>query len=134
MTETAGVLVDSNVIIDVIRDDPQWAAWSMDAIVAAASPLINPIIFAELCYQQTSAAEVQQLMSVIGLDYAEIPREALFLASQAFRDYRQRGGLKTAPLADFFIGAHAQAAGFALLTRDRTRYETYFPSVTLICP
>jgi predicted nucleic acid-binding protein len=134
MTEATGTLVDSNVIIDVIRDDPQWAAWSMDAIVAADNPLINPMIFAELCYQQTSAAEVEQLMAVIGLGYAEIPREALFLASQAYRSYRQRGGIKTAPLADFFIGAHAQAAGFSLLTRDRSRYESYFPGVKLIGP
>lgn len=134
MTEKNSILVDSNVIIDVIRDDPQWASWSMAAMAAADTMLINPIIFAELCYQQTSAKEVEQLMKVIGLGYAEMPRESLFLASQAFRSCRSRGGTRTAPLSDFFIGAHAQVEGLTLLTWDRTRYETYFPSVALICP
>ncbi len=134
MSEVARVLVDSNVIIDVIQDDPEWAAWSMEALAAVEKPLINPMIFAELCYQRTSAEEVEELMAVIGLGYAEMPREALFLASQAFRKYRQRGGTKTAPLADFFIGAHAEVEGLDLLTRDRARYETYFPAVKLIRP
>jgi len=134
MIEGSRVLVDSNVIIDLIRDDPQWAAWSADAIAASSGAAINPIIFAELCYQKTSAGEVDEVLAVLGLGYAELPREALFLASQAYRGYWQRGGTKTAPLADFFIGSHAEAEGFTLLTRDPTRYQTYFPTVPLICP
>jgi len=134
MIEGSKVLVDSNVIIDLIQDDPQWAAWSADAIAASPDAIINPIIFSELCYQKTSAGEVDEMLAVLGLGYAELPCEALFLASQAYRDYRQRGGAKTAPLADFFIGAHAEAEGFTLLTRDPARYQTYFPTVPLICP
>jgi len=74
------------------------------------------------------------LIEKCGFRYAELPRAALYLAAQAFRIYRQRGGSKTSPLADFFIGAHAQVTGFSILTRDVTRYQTYFPSVPLISP
>ncbi len=74
------------------------------------------------------------MVAKLELHYAELPREALYLAAKAFKTYRQRGGTKTSPLPDFFIGAHAQAAGFTLLTRDAARYQTYFPTVPLICP
>lgn len=128
------VLVDSNVIIDIIRDDPSWAEWSLDALSSQTETRVNPIIFAELCYQQNSDEEVTELLGQIGLDYEELPREALFLASQAFKFYRSQGGRKTAPLPDFFIGAHAVASNIPILTRDVSRYRTYFPDVELICP
>ena len=51
-----------------------------------------------------------------------------------FRQYRQRGGTQTGVLPDFFIGAHAQADGYQLLTRDAGRYKTYVPKIKLICP
>jgi len=128
-------LVDANVLSDVFYQDPEWEAWSKDQMVTLAEELvINPFIYAELCYRATSVAEVEQLIGKCGFRYAELPRAALYLAAQAFRIYRQRGGSKTSPLADFFIGAHAQVTGFSILTRDVTRYQTYFPSVPLISP
>ena len=48
--------------------------------------------------------------------------------------YRRRRGTKTAPLPDFFIGAHAAVEKLALLTRDESRYRRYFPTVPLIAP
>ena len=96
--------------------------------------MVNPIIFAELCCRATSAAEVDQIIRTLGLGYEEPSQEALFLAPKAFVDYRRQGGGKTSPLPNFFICAHAQAAGYSLLTRDKGRYQTYFPTVTLICP
>lgn len=128
-------LVDANVISDVFYQDPEWEAWSKDQMVTLAEELvINPFIYTELCYRATSVAEMEQLIGKCGFRYAELPRAALYLAAQAFRIYRQRGGSKTSPLADFFIGAHAQVTGFSILTRDVTRYQTYFPSVPLISP
>lgn len=134
MTDAAFVLVDSNIIIDIVRDDPVWVDWSVDTLSQFEDARINPIIYAELCYQQTSPEEVDKMLETIELGYSELPREALFLASQAFRKYRDTGGTKTSPLADFFIGAHAAALGIPLITRDPTRYRNYFPMITLITP
>lgn len=85
-------------------------------------------------HQKTSADELDQLLVMLDVEFAELPREALFMASQAFRTYRQRGGSKTSPLPDFFIGAHAATLGIPILTRDVARYQSYFPSVPLISP
>lgn len=134
MTDPTVILVDSNIIIDIVSQDVAWAEWSLDKLSSYASPMINPMIFAELCYQKTSADEVDELLEALGLNYEELPKEALFLASRAYKYYRQQRGRKTSPLPDFFIGAHAQAIGVPLLTRDKARYQTYFPNVELVCP
>ena len=129
------VLVDTNVIADVLYSDPVWSDWATAQLALHASNLfINPLIYAELCYRASSPEEVNHAVETLGLQYAELPLLALFLAAQAYRAYRQRGGLKTAPLSDFFIGAHAEASGLTLLTRDKSRYTTYFPGARLICP
>ena len=96
--------------------------------------IINPIIYAELCSGAATAAVVDAILQTLQVGYQELPREALFLASKAHLAYRRRGGTRTSPLPDFFIGAHAEVAGLTLLTRDKGRYTTYFPRVTLICP
>lgn len=134
MTDTLYELVDSNVIIDIVRRDPVWLEWSIDALTRAVEPRINPIVYAELCYQRTSFEEVDELLQVLEVGYQELPRSALYVASQAYRQYRKLGGTKNSPLPDFFIGAHAASEGVAIITRDVARYQTYFPSVTLICP
>lgn len=129
------VLVDTNFIADVIYKDPVWAPWAADQLNAyAGASLINPIIYSELCYHAIGVGEVDQLVLNFGFQFDELPKEALFLASKADRTYRQRGGTKTAPLPDFFIGAHAQALVIPILTRDAGRYSSYFPGVELICP
>jgi predicted nucleic acid-binding protein len=129
------VLVDTNVICDVLYNDPVWSDWSSAQIANHWGQLcINPIIYAELSYQATSPADVNDTMDRLGLVYADLPMACLFTAGQAYRRYRQRGGVKTAPLPDFLIGAHAQQAGLVLLTRDKARYATYFPGARLICP
>jgi predicted nucleic acid-binding protein len=133
MTEVSA-LVDSNIIIDIIGEDAAWFQWSAKALDACKSACINPIVYAELCYLKRSSSEVEDLIKRLELGYLELPKEALFLAAQAFRIYRQRGGNKSAPLPDFFIGAHAAALGIPIITRDVTRYRTYFPSVPLISP
>lgn len=135
MTDAPFVLVDSNVILDVFEDDPRWAEWSQEQLSHWVGRIaVNPLIFAELCYEAGDLDEVEGVLALFGLAFHELPREALFLASQAFKLYRQRGGKKTAPLADFFIGAHAAALGIPLLTRDLRRYRAYFPEVQLIAP
>jgi predicted nucleic acid-binding protein len=77
---------------------------------------------------------VEQVLAEAEIAMLPIPHRALFRAGKAFRDYRRRGGTRTGVLPDFFIGAHAEASGFRLLTRDSARYRTYFPGLDLIAP
>ena len=134
MIESDYVLIDSNIIIDIVQRDPKWMEWSLDVLIEHEAAKVNPIIYAEICYQKTSVDEADQILESLELGFEELPREALYLASQAYRHYRNLGGTKTAPLPDFFIGAHAASKDVPIITRDVARYRTYFPSVELICP
>lgn len=131
------LLVDTNVLIDVLEDDPQWAEWSLSQLRKRAqlTPLaINPIIYAELSVAFSSIELLDETIATMELRYLELPRPALFLAGKAYTRYRQQGGTKSNVLADFFIGAHAAVVGLPILTRDTRRYRAYFPTVELIAP
>lgn len=129
------VLVDTNVISDIIHSSSAWEEWSETQLSKHFGNLaINPIIFAELSCRALSVQELEDTLSPFEFEYLELPKEALFTAAQVFLKYRKRGGTKTSPLPDFFIGAHAATLGLPILTRDETRYRTYFPTVSLICP
>ena len=130
------IMVDSNVILDMVTQDPQWLDWSRSALEQHLDGglLVNAVIYSELCSSANTAADVDALLEAMELALADIPREALFLASKAHLSYRRQGGTKASPLPDFFIGAHAQVLGIPILTRDQGRYRTYFPHVALICP
>jgi predicted nucleic acid-binding protein len=131
------MLVDSNVILDLLTDDPKWGPWSAEALSTAADEsalAINPLIFAEVSIGFATVEELEQSLPPGEFERLELPYEAAFLAGKAFLSYRRRGGTKGAPLADFYIGAHAAVGGMRLLTRDPRRYRTYFPTVELIAP
>jgi hypothetical protein len=132
-----GTLVDSNVILDVLTEDPRWDAWSAAALAQAANEgpvYINPIIYAEVSIGVATIEEMEEVLPAASFPRLPIPLEAAFLAGKAFLRYRKRKGTKTTPLPDFFIGAHAAVAGLRLLTRDSRRYRTYFPSVEITAP
>jgi predicted nucleic acid-binding protein len=132
-----GVLVDSNVLLDLLENDPHWYAWSAEQLQKAADSavlIINPIIYAEI---SVGFARIEELEAMVAPDIFQrrpLPWEAAFLAGKCFLRYRQQGGVRRSPLPDFFIGAHAAVEGLTLLTRDATRYRTYFPSLSLIAP
>ena len=131
------LLVDTNVLVDVLQDDPKWAEWSigqMRAQAALHALVINPVIYAEMSLSFTTIEALDDVVQTLALDLREIPRPALFLAAKAYAQYRRRGGSKTKVLPDFFIGAHAAVEGWPLLTRDASRFRTYFPSVDLLAP
>ena len=131
------ILVDTNVVLDVVENDPTWADWSQQALEAASlrEPLcINPIIYAELSMAFARIEELDAVLIESGLAVEQFPREALFLAGKAFLRYRERKGTKTNVLPDFLIGAHAAVARHTILTRDVGRYRSYFPTVDLITP
>ena len=131
------LLVDTNVLVDVLENDPDWADWSIGQLRAQSQihPLaINPVIYAELSLTFSTVEALDDTLDKLGLAIMELPRPALFLAGKAFVRYRRAGGKKSNVLADFFIGAHAAVIGCPLLTRDTNRYQRYFPSVKLIAP
>jgi len=131
------MLVDTNVLVDVLQNDPQWADWSMAQLQAQSKVhrlSINPIIYAELSLTFSTVEALDAVISRMELDLLDIPKPALFLAGKAFVQYRRGGGARTNVLADFFIGAHAAVSGLPVLTRDTRRYQTYFPSIKLVTP
>lgn len=132
-----GVLVDSNVLLDILTTDPRWYRWSAATVARLTGReklVINPIIFAEVSQRFTRMGDADEALPSKVLEREEIPYEAAFLAGKAHLAYRRSGGQKTSPLPDFFIGAHASVSGYHLLTRDVRRYRTYFPALTLIAP
>ena len=131
------MLVDTNVLLDVLEDDPAWADWSVRQLRAQAQVhelFINPVIYSELSLAFESVKAVDEAIDDMGLSFQELPRPALFLAGRAFVKYRRRGGIMANVLADFFIGAHAAVLSCGILTRDGRRYRNYFPRVALVVP
>ncbi|MBL8392289.1 MAG: type II toxin-antitoxin system VapC family toxin [Candidatus Accumulibacter sp.] len=131
------LLVDTNVLVDVLEDDPEWADWSIGQLRALSQVhrlVINPVIYAELSLTFSTVDALDRAIDDLGLTMIEIPRPALFLAGKAFVRYRRQGGRKNNVLADFFIGAHAAVAGYTVLTRDTRRYSTYFSGLSLVSP
>lgn len=131
------LLVDTNVLIDVLTDDPEWADWSIKQLRAHSKVrrlAINPIIYTELSLTFSTPEALDNAVDKLDLIILEIPRAALFLAGTAFVRYRRQGGTKHNVLADFFIGAHATVSSLPLLTRDTRRYAAYFRDVKLIAP
>lgn len=129
--------IDTNILLDVITNDPIWADWSIRELDRAAlrgPMIINGVVYAELSVRFTHIEELDEILRQSGIEIMDMPRAALFLAGKVFQKYRAAGGSRNGVLPDFFIGAHAAVAGLALLTRDIGRYRTYFPSLTLISP
>lgn len=131
------MLVDTNVLIDVLEDDPEWANWSIAQLQAQSMVhrlVINPIIYSELSLTFSSIEELDVVLEQMEIPMLKLPKSALFLASKAFLQYRKKGGTKNNVLGDFFIGSHAAVSGLPVLTRDTNRFSTYFPSVQLVSP
>jgi predicted nucleic acid-binding protein len=131
------VLVDANVLIDVLTGDPDWADWSAAQLIEAVESdtlAVNPIIYAEVAVAYKTVRTFERALSAWPLTRLTLPYEAAWPAGQAFLRYRREGGKRQAPMPDFYIGAHALVEGHVLLTRDASRYRTYFPKVTLISP
>jgi predicted nucleic acid-binding protein len=131
------LLVDTNVLVDVLENDPEWADWSIEQLRAQSKIhrlAINPIIYSELSLTFSTFEALDQAVDNLGLASIEVPRPALFLAGKAFVRYRRQGGQKNNVLADCFVGAHAAVSRYPLLTRDTRRYTSHFSDVVLIAP
>ena len=134
---SGGVLVDSNVLLDLLEEDATWYEWSSRQLQLAADNsalIINPIVYTEVSIGFTRIEELDEALRPDIFERRPLPWEAAFLAGKCFLRYRKQGGTRRSPLPDFFIGAHAAVEGLTLLTRDATRYRTYFPTLSLIAP
>ena len=132
-----GVLVDSNVLLDLAMDDPDWAGWSSQAVADCAEHselIINPIIYAEVSVSFTTVEALDSALPGAVYHRESLPWEAGFLAGKCYLSYRRHGGTRRSPLPDFYIGAHAAVGNLALLTRDAARYRTYFPRLEILSP
>ena len=131
------ILVDSNVLLDIFTRDSNWYSWSLKALSDNSSTsrlIINPIVYSEVSIGFNSVKDLDLVLNEIGLLNEPILAEVAFLAGKAFMRYRQKGGTKSSPLPDFFIGAHASHANYSLLTRDKHRFLNYFPRLQIIGP
>jgi predicted nucleic acid-binding protein len=131
------IFVDSNVLLDVMTEDPRWFAWSSENLARCADKstlVINPVVYAEISIRFKAIEDLEAALPKSMFERRDIPWEAAFLAGKCFLKYRRAGGQRTAPLPDFFIGAHAAIEKLDLLTRDPVRYRIYFPTVRLITP
>ena len=132
-----GVLVDSNIVLDVFLNDPKWADWSeskLNEYDQLRILYINSIVYSEISIGFKRIEDLESAIAKAGLQMLEIPKEALFLAGKAYLKYKKRKGTKRTPLPDFFIGAQAAVQNLDLITRDVSRYQSYFPTVKLITP
>jgi predicted nucleic acid-binding protein len=133
----SGLLFDTSVLLDIATADPVWLSWSETELRTAAAKgpiLINPIIYAELAPAFATASDLDKWLDPLVFQRLHLPYEAGWLAAQAYVKYRRGGGVRTSPLPDFYIGAHAEVENHTLVTRDVVRYRTYFPNVVLISP
>ena len=132
-----GVLVDSNIVLDVFLNDPKWADWSeskLDEYDQLGILYINSIVYSEISIGFKRIENLESAIAKAGFQMLEIPKEALFLAGKAYLKYKKRKGTRRTPLPDFFIGAQAAVQNLDLVTRDVSRYQSYFPTVKLITP
>jgi predicted nucleic acid-binding protein len=131
------VLVDSNVLLDVLTEDPRWFEWSAAALAELADAhvlVINPIIYAEVSIGFGRIEDLDAALPADSFHREGLPWPAGFLAGKCFLRYQQRGGKRRSPLPDFYIGAHAALTDSILLTRDPARYRTYFPRLRIHAP
>ncbi len=131
------ILTDSNIILDIVTEDPNWFQWASETLAFYADThvfIINPIIYSEVSVGFDFIEDADAVLPPEAFRRVQIPWEAAFLAGKCFLEYRRRGGAKRSPLPDFFIGAHAVTVGIPLMTRDASRYRTYFPGLQIISP
>lgn len=131
------ILVDSNVLLDVLTEDPVWFDWSATALGELGEGhvlAINPIIYAEVSIGFSRIEDLDAALAAEAFEREPLPWPAGFLAGKCFLRYRERGGSRRSPLPDFYIGAHAALNRCVLLTRDAARYRSYFPNLRIHAP
>lgn len=131
------ILIDSNVLIDVWGSPGAMTEWSSAALTTCSAEgplLVNTIVWSELAPAILDESALEALSGEFGIERQTIPWSAAYLAGRTHSRYRRAGGIRERTLPDFLIGAHAAVASHRLLTRDASRYRTYFPDLEIIAP
>ncbi len=134
---SAGTLVDTNIWIDCIDASSPWHEWAIEQLQmhSERAPLhVNLIVYTELLVPGPDIAALDALLDVYDTLRTPVPWSCAALAAAAFGLYRRKGGAKSKPLPDFYIGAHAAVANLSVLTRDPAPYKTYFPRLAVVAP
>jgi|ERR1700761_50987 len=129
--------VDTNVLLDILLPNERFygaSARALESAAVAGSLVICGLVYAELCVHFEAQPECDEFLSSADMRVEALNREAHFVASRAWREYRKRGGQRTRIMPDFLIGAHAQVQASRLLTRDRGFYRTMFPELEVLEP
>ncbi len=95
---------------------------------------LNPVIYSEISIGFDEIETLENAINTMHLKYLNIPKEALFLAGKVFLKYKKQKGLRLSTLPDFYIGAHAAINKISLITRDKRKIKSYFPTVNIINP
>jgi len=120
------ILVDTSVVLDIATVDPRWFGWSSAQIAHFANReelVISPIIYAELAVKAPSASDLDARLA--GFGWRPLTQEVAWRAAKAFESYRAKGGRRENLLGDFWIGAHAEVEGLALLTRNPADFARF---------
>ncbi len=123
--------VDTNVLLDVFRDDDLYRSQSLQWLQTAhdrGDVLVCEIVYAELASSFGNRGELDAALRSIHATVSPIDADIAYEAGVRWFRYRQAGGPRSRILTDFLIGAHALARADALLTRDRG-FFTYFPEL-----
>ena len=129
-------LIDTNIFIDLLGNGPQANASSQATIAAldAGDIVLSAIVWAELAFSKQIEKDLMRRIAWLKPRREGFPFEAAFPAGRAHSHYRLLGGRRERTLPDFLIGAHALIGGHRLLTRDASRYHSYFPDLDILSP
>jgi hypothetical protein len=76
-----GILVDSNILLDVFLDDPKWGIWSEEKLGsygASHNLYINPVIYAEISIGFSGIEDLEEILTEGGFIILPIPKKPFF--------------------------------------------------------